>query len=350
MSECEKCKTQTEDLTDGLCEACQESSLPPSQVGDKPTPCLCGVGPNNKSSMMQCTECKLWWHPACVGLEGLSNYTIKKLSAYKCPRCFTLSPEIIEKLGIEDKSDAEPGSVKAEVQNEVKTLMPTIVKEVVAGVKAALGPSSVQQMVKEANDKISKSWADIAKTEQKKVIADVVEKTSDSAMQKSLSRISADLTEQKTRQRNCIISNVPEGAGGNDTSLSNVVCDLSDGILEDGDIAYCKRLGEKKTGTNRLILVVLKREDWAAEFHNFGRGRKLDNNVWVNPDLTRTEREAQFKAREKKREKRERPAVRDGEAEPTAEEEVIQPAIENTQTGTGRRRGSIRTTNRSNRD
>ena len=108
------------------------------------------------------------------------------------------------------------------------------------------------------------------------------------------------------------------------------MCNISEGILEPNDIAHCRRLGKLETGKNRLILVVLKREDWAVDFHNFGRGRKYDDNVWVNPDLTKTEREAQFLARKKRKEKRDRPPVR--EAVPTA---AADDQVEETDTDAG---------------
>ena len=65
-----------------------------------------------------------------------------------------------------------------------------------------------------------------------------------------------------------------------------------------------------KPGKNRLVLIVLKKEDCAAELHNFGRGRKLDNGIWINPDLTRTERDAKYLEREIRREKKKNSAAR----------------------------------------
>ena len=307
MSECESCKTATSDLTDGLCENCEEASLPSSQSGDKTTPCPCGAGPTNKKNLMQCAECKMWWHPACVGLDGLSIYITKKIVSYKCPMCFTLSPEIKESLGIENEDAGGTETVKATVRREIKEVMPKVIEELVSVVKSALGENTMQKLVKDANEKISKSWADIAKTEQNRVIKDVVGKTSEIAMKESLSKISADLSEQKTRQRNVIMSNVSEGYGGTDSSLADVVCNFAGHDLSHEEIAYCKRLGEKRAGVNRLILIVLKKEDCAAELHNFGRGRNLGNGLWINPDLTRTEREAKYIEREKRRERKNRP-------------------------------------------
>ena len=47
-------------------------------------------------------------------------------------------------------------------------------------------------------------------------------------------------------------------------------------------------------------------ETCAAELHNLGRGRNLGNGLWINPDLTRTEREAKYLEREKRRDRKNR--------------------------------------------
>ena len=59
---------------------------------------------------------------------------------------------------------------------------------------------------------------------------------------------------------------------------------------------------------------MFKKEEIATEFHNYGRGRKLQTQgvVWVNPDLTQTERTARFNMRQERRRKdNNRPPVTD---------------------------------------
>ena len=63
----------------------------------------------------------------------------------------------------------------------------------------------------------------------------------------SQSLIDANLSEQKKRVRNIVISNIPEDYGrGEDTSLAEVVVDvLGEEDLCANDIVTCKRLGKK---------------------------------------------------------------------------------------------------------
>ena len=308
---CETCGKETEELTEGLCKQCTdeagEDNIASSQPQTKATPCECGEGPVNKSSMMNCTSCLRWWHPSCVGLAGLSKYATNTIIKYKCPCCFKFGDKIMENVRaeMEQNVEEEKTDIKAEVKRQISEAIPALVSEVVTGVKSAFGESQVKEMVSKANDKITQSWADVAKSEQKKIITDVVEKTSETALKKSICLIDANLSEQKKRVRNIVISNIPEDYGrAEDTSLAEVVVDvLGEEDLCANDIVTCKRLGEKKQGQKRFVLVVFKREEDAQYFHNWGRGRNLGGNKWVNPDLTRTERDALFKKRDERRKK-----------------------------------------------
>lgn len=172
------------------------------------------------------------------------------------------------------------------------------------GIKEALGGEPKQNV-------IERTYADV--TQQKKLIKEVVEETSKSALQSSIQLIDANLTEQKKRVRNVVISGVDEDYGAEGSSLKDVAVDLLGSDCSIRDIVVVKRLGEKKPRKRRPILAVFKSEEVAQHFHNYGRGRKVMELVgcWVNPDLTRTEREAMFKKREERRERlRTRPSVR----------------------------------------
>ena len=305
MPACAKCSKETVTVSDdGYCNTCEEAEdMGHSSQVPKFTPCPCGKGPMQKKCHMQCTECDIFWHPACVGLAGLSYYSASTITEYKCPRCFSLDKEIIENLGLTVESESDGGvDIRAAVRAEMNAMIPEVVEEVKAGVRIALSEDSVQQLVSGAKEAITKLYSDVTKTEQKRVIKEVVEQTSEAALTKGLGRISADLSEQKNRGRNCIVSNIPEGHGGDKATLTEVVASF--GIVEANDVADCKRLGELKPGANRLVLVIFKREDVAADFHNYGRGRNIEGDVWVNPDLTRTEREARFQMRQDRRRKR----------------------------------------------
>lgn len=315
MRECEKCNLPTDyDSNDHLCKQCADTEK--GKSGDMPssqpraTPCVCGSEIVGAKSMMQCVKCVRWWHPACVGLEGLSKYGCNSIINWHCPICFKFDPEIKEKIGEGDGdsvNESSDSSVKKEVRMRINEAVPIIVNEVVEGIKTALGDTQVSEMMKTANERVTKTWADIASKEQKKVINEVVEKTSETALKKSISLIDANLSEQKKRVRNVVISNIAEDSGREeDTSLCDIVINILGEDLSTNEIVTCKRLGKKTPGQTRprLVLLIFKREEDAMYFHNWGRGRKLNGGIWVNPDLTRTEREAMYQRRQERRSKR----------------------------------------------
>ena len=79
-------------------------------------------------------------------------------------------------------------------------------------------------------------------------------------------------------------------------------------------ILNCKRLGPKRDENNeqsttrkyksRMIMVTLRNENDAVFFHGNGSGRKVSERIWLNADLTKDEREAKYKLRVQKREKK----------------------------------------------
>ena len=87
------------------------------------------------------------------------------------------------------------------------------------------------------------------------------------------------------------------------------------------DILHVKRIGSSKKDESvkegssvkvikpRLLLVSLKYESDAAFLHNNGYGRKVtcvnddSMHAWINPDLTRAERDAQYELRVQRRKK-----------------------------------------------
>ena len=55
-----------------------------------------------------------------------------------------------------------------------------------------------------------------------------------------------------------------------------------------------KGLGKTDLKLNRLTLVTLKYKEDASITHNYGRGRKFTDCIWINPDLTKVERDALY--------------------------------------------------------
>ena len=58
-----------------------------------------------------------------------------------------------------------------------------------------------------------------------------------------------------------------------------------------------------------LLRVILKYHDDALWFYRNGNGRRVQPGIWINPDLTKQERDAKYIARVKQRLNRNRPML-----------------------------------------
>ena len=230
-----------------------------------------------------------WWHVTCAGLENITDGCIKKLK-YTCPMCVIAANNL--RCLVRD-------TYQIEIAEEIGKCLPDIVKTV----------------VKETTDAVSKSYAETVKRENKALLKDTVKSTSENALKETMKFVDANLAEQRKRTRNVIISGVNEAEEQNCEDTVFNIFNRIDGKFEKSDIANCKRIGSKKDQNEngedgasrderpRLILVTLRYEQDALYFHNSGFGRKYGENCWINPDLTKAERDARYKLRCARREK-----------------------------------------------
>ena len=116
-----------------------------------------------------------------------------------------------------------------------------------------------------------------------------------------------DLSDQYRRRRNLIISGVPEPSGGSadERKHSDVgkVTDIFEAISVNDNVSvvHVHRIGRIMEGRNRLLRVVLRDED--SKYLVLKEARQLRNTpsfqkVFVNPDLTQTQRREGKRLRE----------------------------------------------------
>ena len=282
-------------------------------------PCERHIGASWK---LKCMTCLQYWHTWCVGLKYLDDNHIKLLKEWNCPLCYVLPQSVIQKTGIIDighnrqqvKGNQNGNAsqncsglrtfIKDELANIVPQIAASVVKAQAVDTKAVANEvgkiiegSQIKQLVEKANVEITKSWASIAVENQEALIEKVVEKSSKTALSKSMQLIDANMTEARNRSRNIVIYGLVENDHENETEedLKSTTFQILEGRVNKDEILSAKRLGrfdpQKK---KRVVLVSLKYEDDAFWAHNQGKGYKARNftNVYVNPDRTRAERDA----------------------------------------------------------
>jgi hypothetical protein len=198
----------------------------------------------------------------------------------------------------------------------------SIIEDVKKGVEAAIPgmlekiqdqyTTQLENFKTEATQFASKTWAGVTKAEQKNIEAQVAQNTSETAVKQSMAFINTNLTEMRNRVNNLIIYNIKETASEDlQTSVHNILQPLVD--IPRSDIVKAVRLGkpvaENQRKHERTVLVTLRHEEDSKFLHNYKAGRKVDQpggggHLWINADLTKTERDAAFKLREQRKARR----------------------------------------------
>jgi hypothetical protein len=266
--------------------------------------CPCGVHEDKEETIIECEECEQWWHQKCVALEGLEAESVEALVRWRCPSC------IMQRLGM--------GStiIQETVKSEIEKAVPGIVRSV------------VEATVKSKDFK--KTFADIASgraEHMEKKVEKTVEKTMHSAikenqealLQKAAQKQDVEHYEREKRKRNIVVSNLresslitPKGRYESDVKKLLKLMMVHHLDIKEEDIVTCYRAGAKREDQGpRLLIVTLETPRLAEHFHKYGTGQRLDNGtgekskyVWINPDMIKADRDANYNARKLMRERR----------------------------------------------
>ena len=207
-------------------------------------------------------------------------------------------------------------AVKREVQEAVKVNINQNLK--------AIMEEAVQKVV--GTEKMKKTFAEAVKNSEKVIGQETkraFEEKLSSALKQSQSEIvaqtsarqEADLADKEKRTRNVVITTVPESTLKDvkervtaDSIIATKILGIADDVIE-----KCFRAGPPLgTGSNkdrtspRPLICVLTKPELAKSKHKYGNGSKviIDGvQYWINADLSRAERRANFEARQKRRER-----------------------------------------------
>ena len=78
---------------------------------------------------LQCTTCDQWWHTRCVSLKGLDADTVKLLTEWVCPLCYT--PPATIPLG---KLESIVKSESAKISEAIKKVQESVSKNKISSV------------------------------------------------------------------------------------------------------------------------------------------------------------------------------------------------------------------------
>ena len=234
-----------------------------------------------------CGECETDWHPACCGLDGLTQSPINKLigKKWKCPRCFKF-PEGIpgtannaeNKKPISDETLSEIVSiVSSTVEENLKTLLS---QENLSPEDSIEGPSDegfteVNRRRRQQQNSIQKA---IEEQRQEEIL---IEKKKDSLIIYGMPETD---TEDKKQEMLEDFRRIKLVYNGNEE-------------LAKEDITYNTRLGKKDRSKIRPIKITLANQEKRKELLTKNKNLQLlENNtvtnIYVSTDRTKKQREA----------------------------------------------------------
>ena len=259
--------------------------------------CLCGS--DDGGLLIECATCNQWYHVSCVALNGLDQKMVTALSNWECILCFKPS------FCLPDDTTLKV------VEKNILKVVETAVKETIEN-SDLCRKSEVEKIVKENASKAIKTYSEATASSQKKVLDEMSAiQASKSVIEEVTRKLDTDKVEREKRRSNVCVLGIKESTRDS-ANLRNGddyrFCVEELGI-ERKDIDSCFRAGIKNSDPNYCRPLIVKMVDQAAADYwtNYGRGWKTNHQldsgkfVYLNPDLCKADRNANFLAREERR-------------------------------------------------
>lgn len=264
--------------------------------------CPCGEDLDEGVVMLCCSECETWWHAWCVNLKGISEDMAATIEDWKCPRCYVsrYTPvKLIKSTFPEVVSSGSCNVGKEELRKMIKEELATTKSEIVAESKET-----------------AKSYASALKDEVKETTE---KKTSKELAKQVVVQMDVDNVERKKRECNIVVKGVKESSTQDAGASSSADLEFLSGT---GDIAReeivsCFRAGKRTVDSNgneipRPLVAKLKSKEKMLTYTKNGKGNMVESKsetgsdgkplrYWINQDLCRADREAQFFVRQEQR-------------------------------------------------
>ena len=259
---------------------------------------------------VECETCKKYWHLCCVGLRGLTGDMIDSLDHWDCPDCYRCPHSYKEKTlptptGAISGSQADCGIFRVMLKDELHSIQPVIRVTVENAVRKLL-PNTICS--KEDVESAIKSYADVTRESQKKVIEEAtLTQSSKNVVESVVRKLDADKVEREKRVLNVVVLNAPESpkeASSEQKKKEDTDFCINVLGMDNEDFQSCWRAGkvdESKPNYCQPLVVQMVDEGTVDEWTNNGKGFKTDSGYWINNDLCSADRRANFIARQERR-------------------------------------------------
>ena len=259
------------------------------------------------ASLYECSEA-LWNTSAIIDSSDL-NETLDTSKIVK--------PENFERSNI-DEHLREIEDKLTKWGEDITSQMNDIMKHRIDEALPDITKSVVDETIN--SKKFNRPWADLFKKTQnefkteansvfKNTLSVALTESQHDVLEQLQRKHDTDMHEKEKRSRNILISNYPECESEISSERINhdmkFVKDITG--ISDNEILKCIRAGpkiDKQTGRKaeaRPLIVTVVSPELAKKLHKYGNGNRVlsDGKIWwINPDLTLSERQANYRARE----------------------------------------------------
>ena len=335
-------RTKVQKLDDSAYRPWEARSRSSSEAGSDTSFCkggpgkaVCGEPVRNSESGVSCDKCDKWYHASCQGIpkpayDALAKY---KMLAWLCPPCKDAlkgHDTMTQISSLESKLD----SLSSKVEDHVKVSQAALVAKVeqlTVSMKDHM--KLVNQSLKEQEQSVDTqtkliersirenvsqkaTYADMVKGTCSDVVAKVSEKISTIPQAFAVQSSSKDLkhvaealdsfVDKDRRRNNLVVHNLPEPDCSSASERSEMDMKAFQEVVGDTfkmrvAVSKCFRVGRTPQNKPRLLIVTLDTPGVKQDILRLApqlRSSEKWGNIYITPDLTKSEREAARKIRE----------------------------------------------------
>lgn len=277
---------------------------------DKSVKCCAAVcNLQNKPALQQltCSICLNCFHGQCIGINQETCevlLSIVDVVGWTCNSCRDTARAILPQLKTLSDSFAELKAVTAamklrfdSLENSVKVMKPVAVTDV----------TGLSEHLEGIQAEFASLKAQVSELKTQQLNPVVWPKETEQTMR---SVLHTELADKERRRRNLIITGLSPVDGVADADVFSMLCETHLSIKPVVVRDRCRRLGKPQPGRVQPLIIVLEQELSVAEIlKQAPRLRRSDvpeikSSVFINPDLTRAERQVAYELRLKRRQRR----------------------------------------------
>ena len=276
----------------------------------------CGEPVRHSERGVACDKCEHWFHASCQGIlkpafEALAKY---KVLAWLCPDC---------KQSLKGHSTSPKGHNNLTLETKVEqlaTLVDTHMRQVEQSLKEqehAVHEQTklIERSIRDGHTQKA-SYAEMVKGTCSDIVSKVSAKVStipqafaaQSASKdlQNISQVFDDFLEKDKRKNNLVVHNLPEAEGSSLSERSERDTKSFQEVVRDTfrmnvSVSKVYRVGKVMQNKPRLLIITLDTPGVKGEILRMApqlRDSVKWGNIYITPDLTKTEREAARKLRE----------------------------------------------------